>query len=465
MKTLLLITITLLSFRLTAQTFRIVDAGGSGNYTTIQAAVDAANEMDVIEINSGVYPDDVDAGNKKLFYRSKDDIATVLITAAHFKVATGSVVKGLNFQGNFIVNSPEGATYRSSDITLLDGNIFSSVTGYNYANIRFINNSTISATFTEESVREVYNNKITNQLQVRNIARTESENATNVIIYNNDIRVVSLIEGSSINSYRLFFFNNKVEGNVSVYGGDNLRGISVVANKFTNIRLYNFNGLYDVEILGNEIGYKSASSLGYGIQISIRSSTPVADIYNLKINNNLIDSCLVALSMVRGSTSGNVNSGRQEIEFRNNVINNSDQLFSTESGVTSPVVYAQNNIITNCNDPLGSYAAKSYFITNDFFNTGDYPADINSLNVDPLFLDPANGDFHLQSGSPCIDAGAGTAAIDLDLTPNDLGIYGGPYSMENYEGADPRVMMLNLDRTSIDPGEDITIKATGVSGE
>jgi len=42
---------------------------------------------------------------------------------------------------------------------------------------------------------------------------------------------------------------------------------------------------------------------------------------------------------------------------------------------------------------------------------------------DPLFVDVTNHDFHLRTGSPCIDAGLGTDVID-DTTA-DIGAYGG----------------------------------------
>ena len=55
--------------------------------------------------------------------------------------------------------------------------------------------------------------------------------------------------------------------------------------------------------------------------------------------------------------------------------------------------------------------------------------DNNNLNSDPLFVDPANNDFHLSAGSPCIDRGTsdnaptedifGTARWDDPDTPND----------------------------------------------
>jgi len=49
-------------------------------------------------------------------------------------------------------------------------------------------------------------------------------------------------------------------------------------------------------------------------------------------------------------------------------------------------------------------------------------AGMGNINSNPLFIDPANGDYHLQSISPCIDAGDNTAVpseftADLDGDP------------------------------------------------
>ena len=50
----------------------------------------------------------------------------------------------------------------------------------------------------------------------------------------------------------------------------------------------------------------------------------------------------------------------------------------------------------------------------------------NMRTGDPLFVDIANRDFHLRSGSPCIDAGQGTDVIDGTVA--DLGAYGGDWA-------------------------------------
>ena len=48
-----------------------------------------------------------------------------------------------------------------------------------------------------------------------------------------------------------------------------------------------------------------------------------------------------------------------------------------------------------------------------------------ATSLDPLYTDPANGDYTLSSGSPMIDAGS-SSVLDADGSISDVGAYGGP---------------------------------------
>ncbi|MCD4790820.1 MAG: right-handed parallel beta-helix repeat-containing protein, partial [Bacteroidales bacterium] len=51
-------------------------------------------------------------------------------------------------------------------------------------------------------------------------------------------------------------------------------------------------------------------------------------------------------------------------------------------------------------------------------------AGTGNIDIDPLFVDPGNGDYHLQSNSPCIDTGnPDTQYNDPDFTRSDMGAY------------------------------------------
>lgn len=53
-----------------------------------------------------------------------------------------------------------------------------------------------------------------------------------------------------------------------------------------------------------------------------------------------------------------------------------------------------------------------------------------NFSGDPLFVDAAGGDWSLAAGSPCVDAGPPDNGYeDVDGTRNDVGAYGGPFSL------------------------------------
>jgi predicted outer membrane repeat protein len=59
---------------------------------------------------------------------------------------------------------------------------------------------------------------------------------------------------------------------------------------------------------------------------------------------------------------------------------------------------------------------------------GGFPGEGN-IDAEPLFADAANGDYHLLTSSPCIDAGDPNSEFTLEPEPNggriNMGAYGG----------------------------------------
>lgn len=123
-----------------------------------------------------------------------------------------------------------------------------------------------------------------------------------------------------------------------------------------------------------------------------------------------------------------------DFQIVNNVLadNSQDAVFLHDSSTA----IIKNNIIVN-NTGFGINGVESALATidyNDFWgNTENYfelfPAGEHDISNDPLFVDAGSGDFHLQSGSPCVDAGDPDSQFnDPDGSRNDMGAFGGPFA-------------------------------------
>ncbi|MBN1414339.1 MAG: right-handed parallel beta-helix repeat-containing protein [Bacteroidales bacterium] len=114
-------------------------------------------------------------------------------------------------------------------------------------------------------------------------------------------------------------------------------------------------------------------------------------------------------------------------EILNCVITNNNA-YGTSGGIfcgdhSNPVV--QNSVIRN-NFPQ-EIAINTSSIVVSYSNILGGAIGIENIDVNPLFVNEKIGDFHLQNGSNCIDAGNPEAKFnDKDNSRNDIGVYGGP---------------------------------------
>jgi hypothetical protein len=179
---------------------------------------------------------------------------------------------------------------------------------------------------------------------------------------------------------------------------------------------YAFDG--GLEIVGNRVLRNTTGSSGGGLYIL--GSRPVT------VANNILASNRAHLGAGVHVRSGSGHSPRVILAHNTLAGNQEASAIYGKYSVTMSLI---NNIVLShtvgitVSDPLSANLTVDH---NLFWgNDGDGIRGANPVDGDPLLVDPAGWDYHIQAGSPAIDAGAAvpwlTTDMDGDLRPIGLG--------------------------------------------
>jgi len=363
-----------------------------GQYSSIQAAANESRPGDTILIAGGTYNEALNprsgAADKYIAFQARAGERVVLDGDKRARSGNGLMNldnrSWLKFIGLSFVRSPTHGIYgfRANDIVFQDCEVASSSNG----GLVMLGSSDILV-----DSCNIHNNN-DRGISASHEAVTMSEGTTNYEVKNNKVH------------------DNGEEGIDAKYesnGGsihDNLvynnRGPNIYADSVSDVKIY------------NNISYGAQETTKAGISIAVEDYSSTRRVSDIDIFNNVVYGNAGGGISFWIESSGSIS----DIRIINNTIsNNSRYALTIAASSISGTNIVRNNIFSdNSVGGNGAFTMESNF-------TGD-----------ARFVNPGAGDYHLQAGSPAIDAGvaAGVPAFDRD---NKLRPQGAQFDMGAYE--------------------------------
>ncbi len=413
-----LLAISLLSVSLNAKaTDFIVDEAGT--YTTIQSAIDAASDGDRIFIknrsNATPYLQNLTLNKAVSLYSNQNDVQfdmTGNITIAPVNGGT-IIIQGMHNTSSAIAL---GTITQNTKIQFIDSKFDATSINVDHAKViaDFLGN-TIN---TNTSVRLSFGDFIGNEL-------LSTATSTGLLAYSNLYAADPNTQTARIVGNRIIY-NSSTNSTYGIYYLG--KGLPYIAN--------------------NYIKYNASSNSGLYVSLTNVTLTnkPVIIENNTIHNNNNNTGGGYVISFLALSTA-------QAFIIQNNILNGYNGNVYSINMTAATYTNTASSINSNVSNSTIAIFDPSVIVASNFGNT------INA----PITID--NSATGAVSSTNAIDKGNPNSPYDIDLTRNDRGCFGGPFSHNNFfplhTGA-AKVYYMQLSSYTLHQGDNLTINGEGL---
>ncbi len=418
------------------------------DYPTIQGAIDVAVDGDSVMVRPGTYNENIVIDGKIIKVVSTDGAESTVIDAGGAGAAV--IIKNHQYGDDVVLSGftvTNGYAYNGGGIYLYHSSPL-------IENCRIVNN-TAQGNGGGIEVRYWSSPTISNCLIEGNSATYRGGGmnayyASHPRVYDSVIRSNSANYGGGAGMMLNCvpgFWRTVIENNTAQYGG--------------GLHSYYFGWAYGYETI---IRGNTAGQYGGGIHV---------DYWGDFRGRNIL---LVGNSAQYGGGLSFINKYAEMVLASSTIVDNSAEL---GGGIFSAGPVLRYRVI---NSIVYGNSSESVFVVPEipdqtelvYTDFEDGVAGEGNIDADPLFVDPENGDYSLQAGSPCINAGRSTGYFvpQVDIEGKKR-IIGGEIDMGAYEYSTCRALP-EIDITSVSPSRiwppnrktvDVTIEGTVVLAE
>jgi len=388
----------------------IVAKDGSGNYSTIQQAVDVAIAGDTVQVKAGTYKE------------------KITITRSG---SSGNYITFAAYPGQTAIVDGTGLVSQWDGIFTVKGASYIKISGFNilhsgYAGVRINGSGTSSNIIVEKNYfNDIYSSAM------------YTENAGPGIIYDGNEVTVShkaamTTEGEVVDMVNVNGFeikNNYIHDNVHAESINAKIGSSNGKIHHNNIKPVESAGIYldawtgleqNIEVYSNVV-YDGVDARGIAMAVEGGGTLRNIKVYNNIVYNNGQAGIIISHYDVCDPNSLCLSGIIDNIQIINNTTyNNNIRNYEWGGGIVNMPTYAtniviRNNIASQNKITQISVAGTSNIVQNNLFDGVGSVIGSSYIIGNPQFINLANHDFHLTPGSLAIDTGSSINAPTIDF--------------------------------------------------